>query len=350
MAIRSRNRGYGALTGYLPARSTQRAPFPSLAGGGINTRSKTVLQGNMAGRPLVQRQTPMSQPRPVSAPPASADGGIAEALQKLRQSTQQGDLTPKAISYNYATDPLLQQVAALGTQSRQGAESGALALRKQTAIDYGDEALARTFGDEATAVAARNNPNSVRAQLQKSYEEAQRDLENQYNESNLFYGGARIKGLADLATTLTNQQAQAAGEQQKTLSGIEEQRLSAIRAADAADLQAQQEAYNRALEAEMGMGYGDYQPDWDALIKALGGSGGGGDGNPVAAALTGRASPVLPYAITRPTARAPVRPMATPPRQISLAQIRTPAPRSAPAPKAPAAKAAPKASKPKGKK
>ena len=335
MAYRRRQRsGFGALTGYLPARSTQRAPFPSLAGGGINTRSRAVLQGAMAGRPLVQRQQPVAQQRPAPAPPAAADGGIGAALAKLKAQTQDTSLAPKNVSYNYATDPLLQQVQALGTQSRQGAESQALALKKQTAIDYGDEALARSLGDESTALAAKNNPNSVRAQLQKSYQDAQTDLENQYNEQNLFYGGARIKGLGDLAKTLTNEQAQAAGEQQKTLSGIEEQRLAAIRAADAADLQAQQEAYNRALQEAMESGYAPEDVDWESILRDM-----FVDEGPIDEGTTKTASGIpiyrptsmAPYDISRAGARAagtaPVARMATPAASPGiLRMIRTPPP------------------------
>lgn len=344
---------YGSSGPRFSPAPRQSAPFPSLSGGRLQSYGPSF--GALGRAPTIRRQTTPAPAARAPTPQASAPSLVDQLKATLGQ--KQGAATPKTISYDHTTDPIMQQIAALGTQSRQGAESQALALRKQTAIDYGDENIARALGDETTALAAKNNPNSVRAQLQKSYDDAVREAEQGYSDQNLFYGGARIKGLQDLATQLSTQQAQAAGEQQKTLGTIEQQRLAAIAAADAADLQAQQEAEQRAAYAAMMAGYGDMEDiDW-SQFAGLDSGDVGGEGPTITAPSVGtRPMPLqtpaggyrlparlqagpssLPYDIRRATP--PPRPAAPKPAK---------APASKPAPKAPAAPKA--AAKPAAKK
>jgi hypothetical protein len=207
--------------------------------------------------------------------------------------------------YDYNTDPVLQQISALSTQQRADAQSGAMSLRKQLAIDYGDTDYARSvLGDENTAQAAANNPNSVRAQLSKSYTQGQGTLDEALNKANLFYGGERIKQQGNLTQNYQSQLAGATGKEQGALGDINSNLTSALSAADARDqaaaqqaaYQAQQEAMQQALLAALANQYApvDYGSN-------DGGGGGGGPSIAPVAVVPGPAAPPPPN-ITAPRA------------------------------------------------
>jgi hypothetical protein len=168
-------------------------------------------------------------------------------------ANQAAPVTP-TVGYSYDADPVLNQIQALSGQSRGDAQANATALRLQLAQQYGDEQLARQYGGEAQAAAARANPNSVLAQLAHSYQTGQQGLEEALNQQNLFYGGARVRQLAELANQYQSQQAGAAGEEQGALGSITSNLAAAMHAADLQDAQAQQDAYNRQLQYALAAG------------------------------------------------------------------------------------------------
>lgn len=178
---------------------------------------------------------------------------------------------PEGMSFDLETDPVLQQMHAMAANQRAQAESGALKLRKQLAIDYGDP----TFGasiDEATGQAAAQNPFSALATLKTGYDRNMTNMEEDLNSHNLFYGGTRIKALGDAAHDYQGQQANLAGQQQQALGGIDANRIAALMQADQQEQAAYADAYNRALQFAL------------ANMRTSGGGGGydGGGGAPVA--------------------------------------------------------------------
>lgn len=167
----------------------------------------------------------------------------------------QAPTAPPGFSFDLETDPILQRMHALAASQRAQAESGALALRKQLAIDYGDTGYGKTL-DESTGKAAEQNPFSVFANLANQYQTGTRNLEENLNAHNLFYGGARINALANALTDYQRQQAAATGQEQQSLTGIEQNRVAALLAADQEEQQAYTDAYARALQLALAGGYG----------------------------------------------------------------------------------------------
>lgn len=228
-----------------PAKPRQPSPlgappaFPSLASGSQYQPAAQPIQPFAAPRVAA----PVDQPTPASPaaprPPAAAAAGVA----------------PPAIGYDYNTDPILNQIQALSTRQRGDAQSTALKLKKQTAIDYGDSGYARNvLQDEATALAAEGNPYSVTAQLKHSYDTGSHNLDEQYNQANGWYSGARIKGQQDYANQYQGQVAGATGQEQGLLGQIDANQLAAAMAADQQDQQAQRDAYERALQEALAYG------------------------------------------------------------------------------------------------
>lgn len=225
-------------TGYQTQRQTTgyRDPFPSLsqaAAGHVQMpRTQTTQTGAPQARP----------PAPAMAPAAAPAGQPQPAL------------SPTPISYVADMDPTLNQIQALSSQGREDATSNALALRRQLAQSYGDQGLARQYGGDAEATAAANNPNSVLAQLSHSYDQSRSSLENQLNQNNLFYSGARVKQLGDLEGQYQSQLAGATGQEQGALGDITSNLAAALHSADLQDAQAQQDAYGRSLQAALAAG------------------------------------------------------------------------------------------------
>lgn len=193
----------------------------------------------------------------LAANPQASKGGYEGPMpmgSQLPQQAQAPPPTPPGLSYDYSADPILNQISALSSQGRADAQSNALMLKKQLAIDYGDPALANTLGDPNTAQAADSNPFSVRKQLAKSYDTGQHQLDENYNQQNLFYSGARAKGLGDFANEYQGQLYDVAGKQQSALGGIDQNLAMALAAADAQDQQAQQDAADRAIQVALAYG------------------------------------------------------------------------------------------------
>lgn len=234
-----------------------RAPLPSLA-------SKYTPPGALAGGPasffsgnpfglsastarttapaIVKPQTPPAT-KPTSVPKSSLVPVVPGAQQ---QPQQIDEVNP---NYDYNTDPILQHINAITTMNRANAQSEALSLRKQLAIDYGDEDYARkVLGDEGTAQAAAGNVNSVRAQLKKNYDEGLRTLEDQLNKSNLFYSGERIRQNQKASENYQTKLYGATSQEQAALNTIASNLRAALEAADEKDLQAEIDAANRAYQ------------------------------------------------------------------------------------------------------
>ena len=134
---------------------------------------------------------------------------------------------------------------------RGDASSQATRLRKEAAIDFGESGYARgQLGDEATALAAEQNPFSVRKSLERGYESSGRDLLEALNDGrlgrNLLFSGERIRQEGELARSFQEQQAGAGREFQGILGGIESGLLEALMRAEQGDLSAEAGAAGRA--------------------------------------------------------------------------------------------------------
>ena len=156
-------------------------------------------------------------------------------------------------SFDYSSDPILQKIKAISGQSRDNARAEAGNLRRQTAIDFGDEGIARQVGDESTVAAAAGNPFSYLARLNRDGQEATRQTEQNYG-GNLFFSGARGNALGQLGQNLIERQADVTGQGRARLGEIEANLLAAEQFASAQEMQAEEDAAQRAIEQALAIG------------------------------------------------------------------------------------------------
>lgn len=117
-------------------------------------------------------------------------------------------------SFDYTTDPTLQAMLAGGAQDETDADAQALAARRSVLGQYGDPNLASSVlgAEDPTLGSVSDNPDtstSTLARLKRTYGQTVHDSEDAMNTGNLFYGGARIKKLGDLAHDEQTQEADA---------------------------------------------------------------------------------------------------------------------------------------------
>lgn len=219
-----------------------RDPFPSLS---------PSSPGTAAPAPKLQQPAKAAAYGQKPAKPPVQQPNAATAL---AQSAPAAPQTPVLSGYSYDADPILNQVQALSTQSEENARANAAKLQQQLAIQYGDKELGTLYGGPDTGQAAADNPNSVAAQLAHGYQTSQQSLEDQLNAANLFYSGARIRQLGDLASQYGAQQAGAAGDLRNALAGVDANLSTALSNAAAQRLAAEQAAADRALQAALAAG------------------------------------------------------------------------------------------------
>jgi hypothetical protein len=141
------------------------------------------------------------------------------------------------------TDPILERIRALGKQNIDIARSQAAAARKQAILSSGLADVGQELGlDEGTLAAARTNPFSERANLERAATERRTSAEDAYNAGNLYYSGARIKGLGELETGRARQQSELMSAIRARLLGITEAEAKAEREANEAILEAELQA------------------------------------------------------------------------------------------------------------
>ena len=196
--------------------------------------------------PLRGRIQPPTKPPPTARPMATPASRPTAAAPTPQQ--------PGGSAYDISTDPILQQIKALTGKRRGEVESGARTARQQLAIEYGDEGLGREYGGESFATAARDNPFSVARELSRWYSDTGRDLDEGFNKGNLFYSGARAKGLSEHTLGYQRRTSQAESEKQQRLSAIASELAQTLSGLDMEDVDAQTDAGQRALERSLQYG------------------------------------------------------------------------------------------------
>lgn len=228
----------------------------------------------------------MNVPRSASYVQAPPPGQTAQNQQTANTAATAGQQA------TYEADPILEKIRALGRSDVATARAQAEAGRKKLLLDYGDEGFARTtlahsFGggdqpvDDAVLQAIRENPYSILKQQQRDQETSTREAEESFNKANLFYGGARVKGLGDLSQSFLQRGADARGAVSGQLDSIEQALMDAERAAAQAE-------FDYITNAQYNGGDGEPPPD-DS----------GAYGSPLLGRLaTGLAQPRKPTSLT----------------------------------------------------
>jgi hypothetical protein len=153
-----------------------------------------------------------------------------------------------------SSDPMLQKIRALSQQSLSNARSQAAALRKQAAIDTGDENIAKEIGlDETTLAAVAANPFSRRKNFLNDALAAETELEQGLNADNLFYSGHRVNQLSELGRKRAEGETTIGSDLRSQLALIDQNLAEAEYQAQLQELEAQRQAM---LDALMYGGYG----------------------------------------------------------------------------------------------
>lgn len=203
--------------------------------------------------PLHRGPLPGILSSPAARPRAAGNSAISSALHAPEASAA----VPPADPYDFTADPILRKIEALSQQARQNATANALAARKQLAIAYGDTAgiLEGDQFDQATADAAKNNPFSILAELQRGYQANTHNIDESENAANLFYSGDRVHKLGLAAEDLQRQRAQAASALQGKLGDIQSSLAAALMGADQQDISGLADAASRAQQRATTYGF-----------------------------------------------------------------------------------------------
>lgn len=233
------------------------------------------------------------------------------------------------MSFDFQSDPELARIRAEATAGRDRQLAQVREARRQALINFGSPELARAVlgNDDPTIAAIGNNPNasnSILAQINRANEGAVDQAEAGYSSgSNLFYSGARAKGLADLAQSKVRQQADAEAQLRQQLSGFTGAEAAAEEDMRSAISGAQSGAYERAMQQALDYGIG---PTGD---EPGGGPPGPPGGPPTPKDLAAKQPPRRP-APRRPTPRAMARAVQRPRQTVQAPRPRPPRPPRAP--------------------
>lgn len=204
------------------------------------------------------RPTPVANQRQLeTAGNTSAGYPASNFTYGQRPSAPQVNPAPRqaltaAQAYDYSADPVLQSVRAAGARSRADAQASALAARKRLAILFGDST--GIVDDTATAQAARGNPFSTLAEINRGYERDVKQTDEAYNKRNLFYGGHRGQALARALEGRQRGEYQARNTLMDTLGGVDRELAQALSAMTEREIQAENDAANRALQLALEYG------------------------------------------------------------------------------------------------
>lgn len=204
---------------------------------------------------------------------------------------------------SYASDPLLMQIRARAQADLHAAQAQALKEQKDLLLNLGDPGLVKSMfgvkhpktgdlwldailksrnvtdrekrqrmaehgwvfkgkkgtklfgkkqGEKAFLASVLGNPSSQLGSLERDYQLARDQAEETYSAGNLFYGGARAKGLTGLLEGRNTQQAGFMRGAQQELSGIARQLLEARKQYRTQMSQAETEAYYQDIARQVG--------------------------------------------------------------------------------------------------
>ena len=182
---------------------------------------------------------------------SSASGGQPTPA---AQSTPQKPTLPDLSNLNFANDPILMRIQGLTQQQNASSDAATLAARRQLVIGYGDPALAKTLGlGNDVGKQAGGNTFGTLQELQRGYGrrnvfDINRPLSDQ---ANLFYSSERARQLGLSGEQYLRDQNSAQAAVQAQLQQIAQQNVQAKLDAQNQLIQAEQDAYQRAIQQAM---------------------------------------------------------------------------------------------------
>lgn len=291
-----------------PARTLPSTPRSLLPSSPISDTLNSAHQASKTGtggQGLLAPGTAQTAAKPTIAPsPTPAAAGKAPA------ASSSGSDSGNALhgAYDLSTDPIVQKIQALNAANYGQAVGTADAARKQALIDSGFGDLAQsaqfgsleapTTGDQATALAANQNPYSTAAKLALAHQQADQGIDQAANDRNLFYSSTRGNQLGDEAHNYLGNVAGAEDQTRQQLSAIL-QTLLGVRTTGNSDLSngyetARQNAITNAIAS--GETFAGYDANGNPIFTSPGGTGSGN------ATLVGPDGLPAPNAATSPAA------------------------------------------------
>jgi hypothetical protein len=176
---------FSGIRGGMPRPPTT----PKLPNPVTGIRPSYVAPQNPVSTPPASAPTQPTQPKTPTTPAAPAGGGS----------------DPFAGAYNLDSDPIVQKIKALNAANYAQAVAATQSNAKQDLITSGFDfsqllknnpslaqgVLGSVFGDQATQLAARNNPYSTAANLALSHNQNVDKIDQLNNAANTFYSSAR---------------------------------------------------------------------------------------------------------------------------------------------------------------
>jgi len=217
--------------GLLSPRGTIAPQNVGLPGGYSGGSGSYAHTGGYPAVPPVQPPTQTSDSAPAS-PPSPGGGGL--------------DFS----TLDYSNDPILARVRALAQSQIAQAKADALRQEQQLAIGYGDPAFARSLklGD-SYAQTAEQNPFSTVKELDRTYKRRDQGINSDLSDHhNLFYSSTRANELSLSGEQNLRDHATAERAVQDRVSQIQQQLVQVQLAAQAMEIQAEQEALQRAIQ------------------------------------------------------------------------------------------------------
>jgi hypothetical protein len=216
------------------------------------------LTGQGYGSYFPPGSTVVSTPPPPTSYPigGAATPAAAPAAQPASPSGSgsTGTTAPDLSHLDFSSDPILARIRALSQESISQAEADARAARTQLVIGYGDAGLANKLhlGGKVAQQAGGNSFGTLQ-ELQRGYGrrnifDIDRPLSDQ---ANLFYSTERGRQRALSGEQYLRDQYNAEAAVQAKLSEISGQVTSSKMASQAQIIQAEQDAYQRAVQKAM---------------------------------------------------------------------------------------------------
>jgi hypothetical protein len=204
-------------------------------------------------RPYYEPSAPLPQNPGFSGAPLRAPVYGPAPVTAAGESQPQAPARPTVdlSNLNYSNDPILARVKALGQESIAHAEAEAKAARTRLVIGYGSPELVEKLKlSKDVRRQVEENPFSTLKELGRGYERRNIfDIDRPLSDTaNLFYSTERGRQRALSGEQYLRDQAQAEAAVQENLANISNQIAQAKMAAQAQRIQAEQEAYQRALQ------------------------------------------------------------------------------------------------------
>lgn len=220
--------------------------YPGLAGA-----SKPTYAPRPNGT-LIVNGVPKPTPLPTAPKPPTVGAPVpAPAAPSSPTAPSPKPYDPNA--YNLDTDPVVAQIKAANAQGLGQQDAAALEGKRNLLLGFGSQEIARQLlgMNDPTIGAISDNPDtsqSTLGRINRSFREQGHQTDESLNKANLFYSGTRVKALSDLGYAQQSSIADATSALREKLAQIDQAVTDAQSAARDREIQARNDALNRAVQ------------------------------------------------------------------------------------------------------